>query len=84
MLLQGPVEANETYNGGSSRKDYDKEEGEPHQGGRGTAKDAVIGTIARGGKVVPELVSDIAGETITEFIKKVVNTDQFRGYTISI
>ena len=89
VLLQGIVEADETYIGGSSRKDYDKEEGEPRKRGRGTAKDAVIGAVARGGKVVAELVSDISGETIADFIKRVVNTedaklytDQFKGYNI--
>ena len=87
VLLQGIVEADETYIGGSSRKDYDKEEGEPRKRGRGTAKDAVIGAVARGGKVVAELVPDITGETIADFIMKVVNTedaklytDQFKGY----
>ena len=48
VLLQGIVEADETYIGGSSRKGYDKEEGEPHKRGRGTVKDAVIGAVARG------------------------------------
>ena len=33
VLGQGPVEADETYIGGSSRKDYDKEEGEPRPRG---------------------------------------------------
>ena len=87
VLLQGIVEADETYIGGRGRKDYDKEEGEPRKRGRGTAKDAVIGAVARGGKVVAELVTDIAGETIADFIKKVVNTtdsklytDQYQGY----
>ena len=64
VLLQGIVEADETYIGGSSRKNYDKEEGEPRKRGRGTAKDAVIGAVARGGKVVAELVSAITGDTI--------------------
>ncbi len=88
VLLQGIVEADETYIGGSSRKDYDKEEGEPRKRGRGTAKDAVMGAVARGGKVVAELVSDIAGEPIADFIRRVVNTedaklytDPFKGYT---
>ncbi len=87
VLLQGIVEADETYIGGSSRKDYDKEKGEPRKRGRGTAKDAVMGAVARGGKVVAELVSDITGDTIAAFIRRVVNTkdaklytDQFRGY----
>ena len=33
VLLQGIVEADETYIGGKSRKDYDKEEGEPRKRG---------------------------------------------------
>ena len=45
VLLQGIVEADETYIGRKSRKDYDKEEGEPRKRGRGTAKDAVIGAV---------------------------------------
>ena len=81
VLLQGPVEADETYIGGSSRKDHDKEEGEPRPRGRGTVKDAVIGAVARGGKVVAELVSDIAGETIADFIRRVVNTEDAKLYT---
>ena len=89
VLLQGIVEADETYIGGSNRKDNDKEEDEPRKHGRGTAKDADISAVARGGKVVAELVSDIAGETIADFIKRVVNiddaklyTDQFKGYNV--
>ena len=87
VLLQGIVEADEAYIGGNSRKDYDKEAGEPRKRGRGTVKDAVIGAVARGGKVVAELVSDITGDTIAAFIRRVVNTtdaklytDRFRGY----
>ena len=53
-ILQGIVEADETYIGGKRRKDYDREEGEPRKRGRGTAKDAVLGAVARGGQVVAE------------------------------
>ena len=38
-ILEGIVEADETYIGGKRRKDYDREEGEPRKRGRGTAKD---------------------------------------------
>lgn len=86
-VLQGIVEADETYIGGKRRKDYDREEGEPRKRGRGTAKDAVLGAVARGGQVVAELVENVKGETITKFIKKFVKTedtdlytDQYRGY----
>ena len=70
------------------RKAYDKAEGAARKRGRGTAKDAVLGAVSRGGKVVAKHVPDIAGETITDFIKKFVKTDaaelitdQYRGYS---
>ncbi len=87
VLLQGIVEADETYIGGKGRKNYDKEEGEPHKRGRGTAKDVVLGAVARGGKVIAELVENAKGSTIANFIKKFVKTedaqlytDEYRGY----
>ena len=60
-VLQGIVEADETYIGGKRKKDYDKEIGEPRKRGRGTAKDVVLGVVARGGKVVAELVGNVQG-----------------------
>ena len=87
VILQGIVEADETYIGGKGRKNYDREDGEPRKRGRGTAKDAVLGAVARGGKVVAQLVENVKGSTIAKFIKKVVKTedaelytDQYRGY----
>ena len=87
VLLQGIIEADETYIGGKGRKDYDRLEGEARKRGRGTAKDAVIGAVQRGGKVVARLVENVKGGTITEFIKQFVKTeaselitDQYRGY----
>ena len=87
VLLQGIVEADETYIGGRKRKDYDRENGEPRKRGRGTAKDVVLGAVARGGKVVAELVKNAKGSTIAKFIKKFVKTndaelytDQYKGY----
>ncbi len=81
VLGQGIIEADETYIGGKRRKDYDKEKGVPRKRGRGTAKDAVVGAVARGGKVVAELVSDMTGETIADFIKRGVNTEDAKLYT---
>ena len=69
VLLQGIIEADETYIGGKTRKDYDREDGEPRKRGRGTAKDAVLGAVARGGKVVAQLVRNVTGKTILDFIK---------------
>lgn len=81
VFLQGIVEADETYIGGKSRKDYDREDGEPLKSGRGTSKVAVLGAVARGGKVVAQLVENVKAETITKFIKKFVDTDKTEFYT---
>ncbi len=75
VLLQGIVEADETYIGGKRKKNYDKESGEPKKRGRGTPKDVVPGAVARSGKVIAKLVPDATGETIKHFIKTVVKTD---------
>ena len=79
--LQGIVEPDETYIGGKRKKDYDKEVGESRKRGRDTSKDVVLGVVARGGKVVAELVENVKGTTITEFIKKFVKTDASELYT---
>ena len=86
-MLQGIIEADETYIGGKHRKDYDKEKGEPRKRGRGTAKDAVLGAVQRDGHVTAQLVPNITGETIAKFIKSNVDTenselitDKYRGY----
>ena len=81
VLLQGIVEADETYIGGKGKKDTDKETGEPRKRGRGTAKDVVLGAVARGGQVVAELVENAKGSTIAKFIKKFVKTDDSELYT---
>ena len=87
VILEGIIEADETYIGGKKRKDYSREDGEPRKRGRGTAKDAVLGAVARGGKVVAQLVQNVTGKTILEFIKRFVKTedselytDQYKGY----
>lgn len=81
VLLQGIVEADETYIGGKGKKDYDKEVGEPKKRGRGTPKDVVLGAVARCGKVIAELVPNATGETIKNFIKKFLKTDDSKLYT---
>ena len=81
VMLQGIVEADETYIGGKRKKDYDRKDGEPKKIGRGTMKDTILGAVQRGGKVVAQLVSDSKAETITKFIKSVVDTDNTQFYT---
>ena len=81
VILEGIVEADETYIGGRRKKDYDRKDAEPRKRGRGTAKDAIIGAVARGGKVVAQLVNSPNAESITKFIKKHVDTDEAQLYT---
>ena len=75
VLLKGIIEADETYIGGKPRKSNQKD-AEPSKRGRGTDKDAVIGAVERGGNVVAQLVPDVSGRTILDFIKRAVKTDE--------
>ena len=87
ILLQGIIEADETYIGGKPRKENKKEDREPAKRGRGTSKTAVIGAVERGGQVVAEVAKGLTGRDILEFIRRVVNvkeselmTDEFHAY----
>ena len=87
ILLQGIIEADETYRGGKPRKPNKREDFEPSKRGRGTSKIAVIGAVARGGEVVAEVAKGLTGRDILEFIRKVVNvkeselmTDEYHAY----
>ena len=87
LLLQGIIEADETYIGGRPRKENKKEDREPAKRGRGTGKTAVIGAVERGGKVIAQVAENLTGRTILNFIKKAVKiedselmTDEYHGY----
>ena len=89
VLLQGIIEADETYIGGKPRKANKKEDRENAKRGRGTEKDAIIGAVQRGGKVVAQLAPNLTGRTILNFIKSFVNikdseliTDEYRAYEL--
>lgn len=75
-LLKGIVEADETYIGGKPRKPNKKADTEPNKRGRGTDKDAIIGAVERGGNVVAQLIPNVTGRIILDFIKRAVNTDE--------
>lgn len=84
-LLQGIVEADETYIGAKPRGHKNKEQ--YNKRGRGTKKTAIIGAVQRGGKVVAQVASELTGEYIGNFIRKHVDiaetelmTDEFRSY----
>ena len=94
ILLQGIIEADETYIGGKPRKHNlhskrhtSKKEVVPNKRGRGTRKSPVLGVIQHGGEVVAQLTPKVTGKAILEFIKKVVDTgkstlmtDEFASY----
>ena len=87
IVLQGIIEADETYIGGKPRKPNKREDFEPAKRGRGTSKTAVIGAVARGGEVVAEVAKGLTGRDILEFIRRVVNvkeselmTDEYHAY----
>ena len=90
-LLQGIIEADETYIGGKPRKrnKHTPEEHEkiPNKRGRGTRKSPVLGVIQRGGEVVAQLSPKLTGKAILNFITRVVDTakstlmtDEFASY----
>ncbi len=87
IVLQGIIEADETYIGGKPRKENKKEDRKPAKRGRGTSKTAVIGAVERGGQVVAEVAKGLTGRAILEFIRRVVNikeselmTDEYHAY----
>lgn len=87
VFLNGIVEADETYIGGKPRKS-DRNDDDPPKRGRGTKKTAVIGAIARGGKVVAQPSEKVTGKTLKAFLSRFVDgddsvliTDEYRGYS---
>ena len=88
-LLEGIIEADETYIGGKPRKPNKREDDEPSQRGRGTEKTAIIGAVQRGGKVVAQVAEQLTGRCILKFIRSVANlkeseliTDEYRAYNL--
>ena len=93
-LLQGVVEADETYVGGKPRKGNrrtttsESTPPPPHNPrGRGTRKTPVIGAIERGGRVVARVADDLTGKGILRFLRDTVDpqgtlliTDEYRAY----
>ena len=87
-LLQGIIEADETYLGGNPGKNNDKDIPPPSRPrGRGTDKIPVIGAVERGGKVIARVANDLSGKGIFRFIKGTVDsqgplliTHEYRAY----
>ena len=86
-LLLGIIEADETYIGGRPRKGNRRDDDTPSVGGRGTSKQAVVGAVERGGRVVARTAADLSGKTLLSFIQDNVEpkdstlmTDEWKGY----
>lgn len=86
-LLQGIVEADETYVGGKPRKANKRKDDVPNKRGRGTSKVPVIGVIERGGRVIARVAEDLSGKGILRFLRETVRpegtlliTDEFKSY----
>ncbi len=86
-LLQGIVEADETYVGGKPRKTNKAEDRKSATRGRGTDKTPIIGAVERGGKVTARVATDLTGKGILRFLKETVDplgtllvTDEYRAY----
>lgn len=87
-LLQGLVEADETFIGGKPRKSNIRAEDKGRPLGRKDSKKvAVLGVVERGGKVKTTVPRDVTGGSIYRFLKSAVNpdvttlvTDEYRAY----
>ena len=83
-MLQGIIEADETYLGGKPRhKDKDNRRGRGASG-----KTSVVGAVQRKGEVRAEVTDDTKGATVLGFIEQSVEpeesaliTDEYKAYT---
>lgn len=67
-LLQGIIEADETYVGGKPRKTNRRDDNsKPNKRGRGTKKTPVIGVMERGGRVVARVAEELGDRKTANF-----------------
>ena len=64
-MLQGIVEADETFVGGKPRKRNRRDDDKPSPRGRGTKKTPVIGAVERGGQVSARVATDLSGKSVS-------------------
>lgn len=85
-MLEGIVEADETYVGGKNKNRHNDKKTKDEQGRGGSDKTAVIGILQRDGKVKAKKVKDVSGKTLKSFIKENVKegtqimTDEWKSY----
>lgn len=85
-LMEGIIEADETYIGGKNKNRHKNKKTEGGQGRGGDDKTPVIGLLQRNGKVTAKKAKDVSSKTLTSFIKanvkegETVSTDEWSGY----
>lgn len=85
-MLEGIIEADETYVGGKNKNRHNDKKTEGGQGRGGEDKISVIGILQRNGNVKATKSKDVSSKTIKKFIKSNVKegsklmTDEWRGY----
>lgn len=86
-LLQGIVEADETYVGGKPRKRNRRDDDKPNKRGRGTKKTPIVGAVERGGRVVARVAHDLTGKGLVRFLRNSIDpsgslliTDELAAY----
>jgi len=85
-LMEGIVEADETYVGGKNKNKHNDKKVKGTQGRSSAEKTAVAGVVERGGKVKAQVVKDVKSKTLKKFISENVScnatimTDEWQSY----
>ncbi len=85
-LLEGIIEADETYIGGKNKNRHNDKKTKGGQGRGGDDKIPVIGVLQRDGKVKAKKSNDVSSKSLHKFINQnvkigsIINTDEWRGY----